>query len=235
MSKPGYVTLTLPDGGSMDSYVAYPGSHGTAAAVIILQEAFGVNHHIRSVADRVANMGYVAIAPELFHRTGRNVEIGYTDFPSAQPHMQALTVEGLSADLRAVYQWLQGQDSVNKDRMAAVGFCLGGRVSFLANTILPLSAAVSYYGGGIKALADRAGDLHGEQLFFWGGLDKHIPQDQIDEVIQAVKHAGKSYTNVVISDADHGFNCDEKAAYNERAAKDAWALTTRFLAQRLGA
>ena len=107
---------------------------------------------------------------------------------------------------------------------------MGGRISFLANASLPLRAAASYYGGGIApALLDRAANLHAPMLFFWGGLDKHIPAEQRNAVIDAVRSAGKSYANVEFSDADHGFNCDERASYQPRAARQAWALLLEFL------
>lgn len=104
---------------------------------------------------------------------------------------------------------------------------------FQANAVLPLSAAVSYYGGGIDQLIDEAPNLHGSHLFFWGGLDAHIPVEKVDPVIKAVKDAGKDYTNVVISYADHGFNCDDRASYQPLAAKEAWAHSLAFFVNRL--
>ncbi len=114
-------------------------------------------------------------------------------------------LKGLTADLEAAYQFLQQQDNVIGDKIGSIGFCLGGRVSFLANSVLPMVAAISYYGGGIDQLIDEAPNLHGAHLFYWGGLDLHITSDKI-EVVNALKNAGKDYTNVVISHADHGFN-----------------------------
>lgn len=228
---PDYVTLQVADGTSMAAYIAYPeNAVGNTSAIIVLQEAFGVNHHIRNVADRFAKESYIAIAPELFHRTApQGYEGSYTDFQSVMPHFQAITPEGLTSDLQATYKWLTEQKQVNKEAIYSVGYCLGGRVSFLANAVLPVKAAVSYYGGGIDQLVSRAADLHARHLFFWGGLDQHIPAEQIDTVIKAVEQAGKDFINVKFSYADHGFNCDERASYNEAASKEAWALTLSFL------
>ena len=145
----------------------------------------------------------------------------------------ALTNEGLSADLQASYDFLQQQDNVNKEKTGAVGYCLGGRVSFLANATLPLSAAVSYYGGMVEQLADKAKNLHADHLFFWGGQDQHITPDKIEIIIEAVKAAGKNYTKVIISDADHGFNCDVRPSFNPRASKESWAHTLAFFESRL--
>lgn len=225
-----YITLEVADGSTMLAYTASPENiTDETPAIIVLQEAFGVNSHIRKVAERFAAEGYLAIAPELFHRTApEKLEISYTDFPSAMPHMQALTVEGLTADVQAAYKWLT-QQPVNQENIFSAGYCLGGRVSFLANAVLPLKAAVSYYGGGVDQLAAQAPHLHGRHLFYWGGKDQHIKPENISTIIQAVEDAGKDYVNVKFFYADHGFNCDERASYNETAAKEAWALTLAFL------
>jgi carboxymethylenebutenolidase len=226
------VTLPVADGSSMACYTAFPQNKKNGLpAIILLQEAFGVNHHIRNVADKFAADGYVVIAPELFHRTAPvGFVVAYDDFPSAMPHYLAITTENLEDDMKACYKWLIEQDLVDNNKLFSVGYCLGGRVSFIANAVLPLKAAVSYYGGGIEQITDKAKDLHGRHLFFWGGLDQHIKTETIDTVINAVEAAGKEYINVKISYADHGFNCDEKPAYNKAAAKEALALTLAFLA-----
>jgi carboxymethylenebutenolidase len=107
---------------------------------------------------------------------GSGFEGSYTDFPAATPHLQAITVPGIEADVRAAYGWLEGAGVAGN--AAAVGYCFGGRVAFVANTTVPLKAAASYYGGNIPPLLGRAGRLAGRMLFFWGGLDHHIPDEQ---------------------------------------------------------
>ena len=224
-------TLAVADGSSMQAFVARPEEKGSFPGMLVFQEAFGVNAHIRDVTQRIAREGYVAIAPELFHRSAApGLEVRYDDFPSAMPHMKALTEQGLSDDVRATYEWLRDSTHVVPDRIGSIGFCMGGRVSFLANAAIELRAAISFYGGGIApALLPHAANLHAPMVFFWGGLDKHIPQDQIRSVIDAVKAAGKPYINVEISDADHGFFCDARPSYNPVAAKEAWSLVVSFL------
>ncbi|WP_262922922.1 dienelactone hydrolase family protein [Hymenobacter cellulosilyticus] len=140
--------------------------------------------------------------------------------------------EGLTADVQAAYAWLQAQDNVT-EKIGSIGFCLGGRVSFLANAVVPLSAGVSYYGGGTHHLAGRAGELHAPHLFFWGGQDTHIPKEQIDTITAALDAAGKPYINTVISYAEHGFHCDERPSYNADAAQEAWAMTLAFFGEKL--
>ncbi|OUJ72880.1 dienelactone hydrolase family protein [Hymenobacter crusticola] len=234
MSYPNAVSLQVSDGTEMQAYTARPLTAGPFPGVILLQEAFGVNHHIRSVADRLAEEGYVVVAPELFHRTAApGTEISYSDFASAAPHYQAINPQDLTADLQAAHDWLQNEPGVVNDRIGSIGFCLGGRVSFLANAVLPLAAAVSYYGGGTHLLKDRASALHAPHLFFWAGQDQHILPANVAEVVQALDAAGKPYINTVISYADHGFHCDERPSYNREAAQEAWAFTMSFFNEKL--
>ena len=236
MNDQRFITLTVADGTEMRAYTAFPSSTGPVPGIILLQEAFGVNHHIRSVADRLAAAGYAVVAPELFHRTAApGLEIDYANFGTeALPHYNAINDDDLTADLQASCDWLQNQPLVKANKIGSIGFCLGGRVSFLANAVLPLAAAASYYGGGTETIADRAQDLHAPHLFFWGGLDAHIGKAQIHQVIEAVEAAKKPYINTIISYADHGFHCDERPSYHPAAAKEAWALTLAFFGEKLG-
>ncbi len=233
-----FVQLQVADGTTMQAYTSIP-AHGKSPfpGLILFQEAFGVNHHIRKLADRFADEGYFVIAPELFHRSGKpGVEIDYTDFPSAMPRMQALTVEGLEADIQASWNFLEHNAQVENGKIVATGYCLGGRVSFLANTMLPFKAAASYYGGGIAPdLIKRASSINAPHLFFWGGKDQHIPKEQIETIKTELTKAGKKFINVEISDADHGFFCDERASFNAEAAELAWGLTLEFFIQKLKA
>lgn len=234
MQNHDFTSMTVSDGTSMDVYAAVPEGKGPFPAIILLQEAFGVNHHIRDVAERLCREGYFVIAPDLFHRTAKRIEIAYSDFDSkGASHYQAITDENLENDLKACYHWLQKQDLVQKDKIASMGFCMGGRVSFIANTIFPLKAAISFYGGGLQNYTHKAVLIQGPHLFFWGGKDKRITQDKIDLIIDAVRKAGKEYTNVVISYADHGFHCNERASYHPLAAGEAWAMSLQFLGNRL--
>jgi carboxymethylenebutenolidase len=224
------ITLPVADGTSMNAYVAYPGGGGKHPGLLVFQEIFGVNAHIRDVTERFARQGYVSVAPEVFHRTAPGFESPYTDLPACMPHMQALTPEGVIADSRAAFDWLQKNPRVLPNATASLGFCMGGRVSFLANSALPLKAAVSFYGGGIApALLPRAAQQHGPVLFFWGGLDSRIPTEQRRSVVDAMSEAKKTYVDVVFSNADHGFFCDARGSYNPEAAKQAWEQSLKFL------
>jgi carboxymethylenebutenolidase len=239
--KTEFVTLNVADGTSMRAFVAAPeGGGAKLPGMLVFQEAFGVNGHIRDVTQRIARLGYVAIAPELFHRTAPpGLEGSYDNFPAVMPHVAALKDEGLEADIRAAHEALQSRRGIDGERIACIGFCMGGRVSFLADLILPLRAAISFYGGGIApgprgaGLLGRAKELHAPILMFWGGLDKHIGPEQHRAVADALRAAGKKYANVEFSDADHAFFCDARASYNAAAAEQAWALSLAFLKSKL--
>ena len=215
----------------MSAYVACPENAGPHPGLILLQEAFGVNHHIRNVAERFAAEGYAVIAPELFHRTAPpGFEGSYTDFPAVRPHVQAVTSETSELDMRTAYDWLHSNVQVKPNEISTVGFCMGGRASFLANSVLPLRAAVSFYGGGIApALLDRASKQQAPLLLVWGGLDKHITSEHRKAVTDALSAHQKTYVNVDFARADHGFFCDERASYEPHSARQAWALTLEFL------
>ncbi len=221
------VALQTADG-PMQAYVAQPQTHDRRGGIIIFQEAFGVNAHIRDVTERFAQLGLLAIAPELFHRTAHNFEAGYEDISVVRPHMSALTTDGLAADGRAAHAWLETQ--VESDRIAAVGFCLGGRATYVANAQLPLRAAISFYGGGIAPdLLGLAPQQHAPLLMFWGGQDAHIPPPQYRAVADALTAAGKTHEQVLFSQAGHGFFCNARASHHSGATAQAWALVQAFL------
>ena len=224
------VKLAVADGTQMAAYVARPEQGGPHPGLLVFQEAFGVNHHIRSVSERFAAEGYVVIAPELFHRTAPGFEGSYTDFPAVMPHLQAMTTETTEMDIGSAHEWLRSNAQVKPNEISSVGFCMGGRFSFLANSVVPLRAAVSFYGGGIApGLLDRASKVQAPSLLIWGGLDKHITPEHRKAVTDALSAQQKIYVNVEFSQADHGFFCDERASYEPRSARQAWALTLEFL------
>jgi carboxymethylenebutenolidase len=223
------------DGGKMNLYIAAPKNiSGKLPAILVLQEAFGVDRHIQEVTKRFADEGFLAVAPELFHRTARGFIGSYDDFTAIMPHYQAVTVDTLKADFKATYGWLT-ENGADANQVVAIGFCMGGRAAFVANATLPLKAAISYYGGGIAPdLLPLAKEQHGPFLMCWGGLDGHIPVEQSHQIAAALKTAKKSYLNIEFSDGDHGFFNDHKKQYNKKVASEAWALSLQFLKNNLG-
>lgn len=224
------VTIPVADGTTMGAYLAAPAALGPRAAIVVIQEIFGVNAHVRDVTERFAREGYLAVAPEIFHRFAPGYQGSYEDIQSSIAMTAKLTPEGVQADLAATHTWLNARNDVRPGKVAAVGYCMGGRLAFVANAALPLAASVSYYGGGIATHhLDLADALHGPQLLVWAGNDPWIPAADRDRVHAAVRDAGKRVVNVEFSGANHGFFCDARSDYDPGAARQAWALTLAFL------
>jgi carboxymethylenebutenolidase len=226
------VELKIPDGTQMAAFAAKPDGacHG---GVLVFQEAYGVNDHIENITRRLAREGYVAIAPELFHRAApAGFEIPYgTDFAVIRPYVETLTWENVLLDVQASYDWLKAE--IQSDKIGCVGFCMGGNVSFTANSRLPLKAAVSFYGTRILQNPDLIPEQKAPLLLVWGGKDKSTPPEKLKELTDALRAAGKDFINSEFSEAQHGFNCDDRPAYHAASAAAAWAMTLAFLKNHL--
>lgn len=220
-------------GGTMPAFVARPEAGSPAPAVLVIQEAFGLNGHIKDVARRIAGEGYVALAPDLYWRGGKNRTVGYDQLPAAIGLMQSINDKDVIADLRSAVAHLEKQPSVRADRIGITGFCMGGRVSFLAACEVPdkLKASVPFYGGGIPV--EKTEKLGCPVLAFFGEKDAFIPLDSVERLKAEAKRHGKQVEVVVYPGADHGFFCDERGSYNPAAAKDAWERLKKFFAAHL--
>jgi len=230
-----HVEIKVDDGTTMLAWFSRPAGQTTKRGIMVFPEIFGVNPHIRDVTDRFAALGFNAISPELFHRTAPpKWESGYTsaDFPICMPHMQATKEASLESDVKATYSWLKSNAPVG-DNIACVGYCMGGRTSFLANSAVPLKAAISYYGGNMPSLLHRTGKLSAPMLLLWGELDHHITPEHRSQVAKAMLEAKKEYVDVVFSNADHGFFCDARQSYQPDAARLSWDIVQSFLNSRL--
>ncbi len=217
---------TLPvEGGPMRAYIAGR-AQAKGSGILVLQEAFGVNAHIREMTDRFASAGYRAIAPELFHRTAPGFEGDYQNFSTAMPHLQALTAAGQEADLCACQAWLAGQGA---ERLVAAGFCLGGRVAVRAAGVIPLAAAASFYGGNWERMEAILPQARCPLLLAWGDRDDHIPVDQRAQMSALLRAGHQPFVELTFSDAGHGFMCDARAAFHAPSAKMAWPLLLAFL------
>jgi carboxymethylenebutenolidase len=222
---------------TMAIYVAEP--EGDArGAVVVLQEAFGVNAHIRDVTDRFAAAGYVAAAPHLFHRSG-DPELGYEDMQEVMPYIMQLQADEVEADVQATLDHLAGLGYEGR-KVGAVGFCMGGSISFVAGCFWPLGAAVTFYGGGIAQsrfgfppLFDLAPTLQSPWLGLFGDLDGGIPTNEVDGLAAAVAKTDHDTEVVRYPEANHGFHCDARGSYHEASAKDAWGRTLAFFEQHL--
>ena len=231
------LTLETSDG-PMRAYEAVPDG-GARRAVVVIQEAFGVNDHIEDVTRRFADAGYHAVAPALFHRAGGGTA-PYGDFDKVLPLFEGLTDPGIVADVDAAVEHLHGAGFTD-DAIGVVGFCMGGRVTFLVALERALGAAVGFYGGGIVAgrfvqfppLIDRVGDLQTPWLGLFGDEDSSIPVEDVERLRQELDGVDVPHDIVRYPGAEHGFHCDARPSYHAEAASDAWARTLAWFEEHL--
>jgi len=219
------VKLTASDGHQLGAYYSEP-SGSAQSAVIVIQEIFGVNSHIRSVTDDFAAQGYHAIAPALFDRVEPDVELGYNS-ADVQRGMGMATKIGMDNALKDVAAAIDhARTELGCTKIGVVGYCFGGTLAWLAATRLGPAAAVGYYGGRIaQHAAERP--LCPVMLHF-GGRDPHIPRSEIDKI-----HVHYPDLPVYIYPAGHGFNCDQRKDYDPESARLARQRTLDFFRKYL--
>jgi len=216
------IQLTSADGHEFSAYCADP-DIASATAVVVIQEIFGVNAHIRSVCDRIAALGHTAVAPALFDRVERGFESGYTeaDVAAARTYVPRVATGDMLTDVEAAVRMLRDEGK----SVAVIGFCLGGSLAFLAaQQMLGLAGAIGYYGGRIAAASGTAPACP-TQLHF-GALDESIPLADV----AAIEAARPDCDVHLYAGGGHGFHCDARAAYHAPSASRAWTRSTAFLA-----
>ena len=216
-------TLMARDGHEFSAYLATP--TGTPrGAVVILQEIFGVNEHIRRVVEQYAAAGFLCIAPALFDRIGRNIELGYGPKDMEQGVGYRLQIEDSKAllDIGAAVNVVH-----HAGKVALVGFCWGGQLTWIGAGALRVQAAVGYYTSRIWEKLDRLPTC--PVMLHYGELDKNSPRERIEQVRQACPAA-----QIFMYPADHGFNCSARASYDAPSAALAWERTQEFLKQHIG-
>jgi len=232
-------TVNLATGdGDMALYDAGPDG-APRGAVIVLQEAFGVNDHIEDVTRRFAQAGYRAVAPHLFHRSG-DPALDYGNFEKIMPHMQALSEAGLLEDLDVTLAYLTDAGFA-PSAVGVVGFCMGGSVTFLAAVRRALGAAVTFYGGGVaegrfgmRPLVEMAPEVKTPWLGLFGDEDQGIPVDQVEALRTAAATSPVPTEIVRYAGAGHGFHCDARPdSYHEQSAHDAWERTLDWFGRYL--
>jgi carboxymethylenebutenolidase len=218
-------TLTSADKFQLGAYRADP-SGPAKGGVVVIQEIFGVNHHIRAVCDRLASEGYAAVAPALFDRQQKSFECGYTpdEIANARKFVANPDWGAMLKDTQAAIDDLKGSGPV-----AIMGFCMGGTIAFLAAAKLNgLAAAVAYYGGQIAKNADEKPKV--PLLMHFGEKDASIPMTDVATIKQ--KRGGDSEI-FVYAGAQHGFHCDERGSFHDASAKTAWQRSMDFLKKHL--
>ena len=218
------IQLTAGDGHGLDAYQADPDG-APKGAIVIIQEIFGVNSHIRSVCDGYAADGYVAIAPALFDRVERGIELGYVepDMSRGRETRGKLSWDGALADVSAAADAVEAAGKV-----AVVGYCYGGSVAWLAATRLDFAAVVSYYGGNVAEFAEEQPKC--PVILHIGDQDKAIDAGKIE----TIKNAQPDIPLYIYEGAGHGFTCEQRGSYDEEATKVARGRTLAFLAEHIG-
>jgi carboxymethylenebutenolidase len=219
------ITLKSKDGFEFGAYVAEPQGK-PRGAIVVIQEIFGVNHHIRSVTDRYAQLGYLAIAPSLFDRGEKNFQSGYDGaaMDKARGMTQKISLDDRLADTQAAIDHVKSAGKV-----AVLGYCMGGSIAFLSTTRLNgVSAGVGYYGGQIA-------QFHTEKpkapvMLHFGEKDQSIPLSDVEKI----KEAQPGVPIFVYNGAGHGFHCDERGSFNAEAAQVAACRSQEFLAKHIG-
>ncbi len=221
------ITVKAADG-SFSAYLASAAGR-PAGSVVVIQEIFGVNSHIRSVCDRLAAAGFNALAPDIFHRSEAGVQLGYAEADMGRGFelMKALDHAAALADIDACIADLRSHGG----KVAVLGFCMGGFLAYRSAANLKPDAAVAYYGGGIVNVLGEAANIACPVQFHFGEKDHFIPLSDVDTIRAAI--AGLTESELYVYPADHGFNCDQRGSYDAPSAALAWQRSLDFLRRHL--
>lgn len=231
-----YLTIGTPSG-TMSVFTAAPEGK-KCPVVIVIQEIFGVNSHIKDVCRRLAKEGFLAMAPEIFHREGNHVTAGYTEKEAIMPLFRNVTNDNLISDIRDVINFLPELACADTSKIFTLGFCVGGFASVLAATELPINGAVSFYGGGVvkprdglklKPYIDRLPGVKCPLLLFYGEKDVSILESDRFEIRRVLDENHIPHEMVVFGHADHGFFCDERKTYHQESASIAWKKSLEWI------
>ncbi|MDJ0682131.1 MAG: dienelactone hydrolase family protein [Xenococcaceae cyanobacterium MO_167.B52] len=217
---------------AIDAYLATPEESGKFPAVIVIQEIFGVNEHIRDITQRIAKRGYVAIAPAIYQRQAPGFSVGYTpdDLAIGREYKNQTQADELLSDIQATIKYLYQLPQVKTSGVGIVGFCFGGHVVYLAASLEQIKATASFYGaqivnwtpGGGEPTLARTKDIDGTIYCFFGTADPLIPNEQVDQIEAELVKQQISHKVFRYEGANHGFMCDRRDSYHPEAAEDAW-------------
>jgi carboxymethylenebutenolidase len=234
-------------GQEMLAHLALPEASGPRPAVIVFQEIFGINPHIRDVANRIAAEGYVAIAPDYHHRawpTGTEIPYGEAGMKEGMKVIPKLTADGMTADIEATIAYLKTRKEANAGKLGAIGFCIGGHAAYFAAATQPIAATASFYGGGIATFGpgggpptvERTAGIKGRIICFFGKEDPMISQDQVATIKAALEKNKVRHEVIVYDGASHAFFCEvkERGSYREGPARDAWEKVKKLFSEELG-
>lgn len=229
------------DGLAIDAYLAQPTGDGPYPGIVVFQEIFGVNAHIREVTERIAAQGYVAIAPALYQRLEPGFEVGYSDEDLAKGREYKVQTKAseLLGDTQASLDYLKGLPNTT-DHFGCIGFCFGGHVAYLAATLPDIQVTASCYGAGIAQMCpgqemgttcDRTPAISGTIYTLFGTEDPLIPLKDVDTIERALQEHNIDHKLVRYEGATHGFLCDQRDSYHPEVAKQAWGEIWQLFGQ----
>lgn len=231
------------DGTPIPAYLAEPSRDGTFPVVVVIQEIFGVNSHIREVTERIALEGYIAIAPHIYHRQVAGFEVGYSDDDLAlgRKYKNGTQSQELLSDIRGAIDFAYTRPGAKQTGVGCIGFCFGGHVTYLAATLPEVKAAADFYGAGVTSMQPGGGPptltltpkISGTLYGFFGTEDPLIANEEVDQMEASLQENGIDHKIFRYEGATHGFFCDQRESYSPEAAQDAWEHVKQLFADRL--
>ncbi|MBE9168604.1 dienelactone hydrolase family protein [Pleurocapsales cyanobacterium LEGE 06147] len=229
------VMIPTPDG-QMPAFLFTHPENSCKPAILLLMEAFGLTSHIRDVAVRIANEGYVVLVPDLYYRELPNNKFGYDKVEQAMAMMWRLDFgKPMEEDIRAALAYVKSRSNVYPDRVGVTGFCLGGGLTFFTacKFSAEISAAAPFYGMVLDEWIEAVKNITVPIYLFFGGVAPFIPRDRIQQIEARFQQLGKEYTLKIYPDANHGFFCNERSSYQQAAAADSWHELIGFFQKHL--
>lgn len=235
-------TVTLPNSDiGLQAYLAQPTNGKTYPGIIVVQEIFGVNDHIKDITERIAKEGYIAIAPAIYQRQAPGFAVGYSDeeVTEGRKHKVQTKASELLADIQAAIDYLYKLPNIKTEGVGTVGFCFGGHVVYLAATLPQVKATASFYGAQIATWCpgedaptiERTKDITGKVYCFFGTEDPLIPNEQTEQIEAELQRQQIPHKVYRYEEVSHGFMCDRRASYDKAAADDAWVKMLDLFSQ----
>lgn len=238
-----WITIKTADGPMRSYFNAPSGRGGPHPGVVVLQEAYGVNSYVKSVCDRLADAGYTAVAPELFHREGTHIDVPYADHPAALAQLKKLSNATILEDCGAAIAELRARPEVDPRRIAVLGFCMGGFAALLAGLSTGVPAIVAFYPGllvrpregfSIEPIVEKLSSMRAATQIHFGSEDTGITAEDRAQVKQALAASPCVHQVIVHDGAKHGFHShDREQTYHPQAAEEAWHETLGWLKENL--
>ncbi|MGK7924731.1 MAG: dienelactone hydrolase family protein [Spirulina sp.] len=227
----------------IDAYLAQPDAPGTYPGIIVIQEIFGVNEHIRDITERIAKEGYVAIAPAIYQRLAPGFEVGYSpeDVQLGREYKVQTQAEELLGDMQSAIDYLKTLPNVKAGGMGSIGFCFGGHVVYLGAILEEIKATASFYGAGVATLTPGGGEptltrtkeIKGTVYAFFGKEDPLISLLEVEAIAAELKKCNVLHQIFCYDRVKHGFFCDRRSDYDESSARDAWQKVLQLFSSTL--